>query len=415
MTHVALPTLNGLALCAGVGMLDEGVRLAFEHLGFDYRAVAYVEREAPAAAQLVALMEAGLIDSAPVWSDLVTFDTRPWRGVVDSITAGFPCQPHSVAGKREGLSDERWIWPDIARLIGELRPRFVLLENVPGLASSGGLDGCIGDLAERGYSAEWARLSASAVGASHERERLFIFGWLADAGLQHLNLQQRPHGYEHPRGGGELENPAWHERAGPHREGRRRRGVREAAGCELGDAAGDGWREGRAELCGKSGRSDSAGPSSAMDDTECSERRPPAVAGMRCGEGSGTGREASGGTGNADGVLADTSSPRLPQRTGGGCNDESLRAAERPNAFSIHRTFAPGPSDEVWEAYCSFFPFLAPAVESGVCMLADGLALVVDESRTDQLRAIGNGVVALTAACAYVQLARRSECFGTAQ
>lgn len=93
---------------------------------------------------------------------------------------------------------------------------------------------------------------------------------------------------------------------------------------------------------------------------------------------------------------------------GGGCNDELLQSAERPNPLSIHRTFAPGPSDEVWEAYCFYFPFLAPAVESGVCMLADGLAVVVDESRTDQLRAIGNGVVALTAACAYVQLARRA-------
>lgn len=273
-----------MSLCAGVGMLDEGARLAFQYLEFEYRPACYVEREIAAARQLVTLMEAGLIDTAPVWSDLVTFRGAEWRGKVDCITAGFPCQPHSVAGKRDGLDDERWLWPDIARIVGDVGPRYVLLENVPGLATTGGLDACIGDLAALGYGAEWGCLSAADVGASHTRERLFIFAWLADTGG--ARLQGR-------------------EQRGPH------------------DSRGGG------------------------------------------------------------------------QETHG-------------SVVELRRTFAPGPSDEVWEAYCFFFPFLAPAVESGVCVLADGMALVVDESRTDQLRATGNGVVALTAACAYVQLARRA-------
>lgn len=401
---MALPTLNGLALCAGVGMLDEGVRLAFEHLGFEYSTVAYVEREAFAAAQLVALMESGCLDAAPVWSDLCTFDTRPWRGLVDCVTAGFPCQPHSVAGKRAGLDDSRWIWPDIARLVGELRPAFVMLENVPGLASTGGLDACIGDLAERGYDAEWARLSAAAVGASHERERLFIFGWLtegmADArcepvcGIEQVAVGGRGDSSGADDGLATMENAARDERSGSLRESGWRRGIREA-GDELGDAARDGWRQGRAELSRRSRRSDSAGTGSAVGNTAGLRR--PWISGQR-----------EKGIAKYGDDLADTSSARSQERTGGGCNDELLQSAERPNPLSIHRTFAPGPSDEVWEAYCFYFPFLAPAVESGVCMLADGLAVVVDESRTDQLRAIGNGVVALTAACAYVQLARRA-------
>lgn len=364
MNHVALPTINGIALCAGVGMLDEGVRLAFEYLGFDYRAVCYVEREVAAAAQLVALMEAGCMDPAPIWSDLTTFDTRRWRGCVDVFTAGFPCQPHSVAGKREGLGDVRWIWPDIARLVGELRPTFVLLENVPGLAATGGLDASIGDLAERGYDAEWARLSAAAVGASHERERLFIFAWLADNNregcgidsgaklLDGIRTTQRHHTHGCDPA---MENAARHERT--------------RLSGKVGNSAKFGRREGRPELSRRSWRPDPAGTS---------------------------------------GELADASGARSQERTGGGRDDEALRPAERPNPLSIRRAFAPGPSDEVWEAYCSFFPFLAPAVESGICVLADGLALVVDESRTDQLREIGNGVVALTAACAYVELARRA-------
>lgn len=430
---MALRAINGLALCAGVGMLDEGARLAFEYLGLEYRTICYVEREVAAAAQLVTLMEAGCLDQAPVWSDLVTFDTRRWRGLVDCITAGFPCQPHSVAGKREGLSDERWIWPDISRLIGELRPRFVLLENVPGLASTGGLDGCIGDLAERGYSAEWARLSAAAVGASHERERLFIFGWLVGLADDHgkgcgefsgsklldgerAAFRHHAHRFDSP-----VENAARHERDGSRlgdtelsraharQEGGGSRDPTGKSGGELGDTSCDGWREGRPELRGQSGRSHSAGPGGAVADSELPERRPPTLA-RGCGdERDDTERQASGRPRNGDGVLADTSSARPQGREFSGTRDGNGGGSEaHGSALKLHRTFAPGPGDEIWEAYCSLFPHLAPAVESGVCVLADGLALVVDESRTDQLRAIGNGVVALTAACAYVELARRA-------
>lgn len=115
-------------------------------------------------------MEEALLDQAPIWSDLTTFDGAPWRGRVDLITAGFPCQPFSAAGSQLGLDDHRWIWPDIARIIGEVGPRYVFLENVPGVLKHGG-PAVLSDLDGLGFDAEWGMLSASAVGAPHRRER----------------------------------------------------------------------------------------------------------------------------------------------------------------------------------------------------------------------------------------------------
>lgn len=97
---------------------------------------------------------------------------------VDLIAGGFPCQPFSVAGKRLGTADERWLWPEFARLIGELRPRYVLVENVPGLlARHGGMGAVLGDLAALGYDAEWDSVPAAAVGAPHLRYRVWILAY----------------------------------------------------------------------------------------------------------------------------------------------------------------------------------------------------------------------------------------------
>lgn len=95
--------MNGLALCAGVG----GLELALGLVLADYRTVCYVEREAYAAAQLVARLAEGALDVAPIWDDLATFDGRRWRRCVSIITAGFPCQPWSAAGKGEGVEEGR--------------------------------------------------------------------------------------------------------------------------------------------------------------------------------------------------------------------------------------------------------------------------------------------------------------------
>jgi DNA (cytosine-5)-methyltransferase 1 len=171
--------IRTIALCAGYGGLEIGLSAACAYLGLKSRVACYVEREAYAAALLASRMEACALDAAPIWSDLVTFDARAWRGAVDCVAAGFPCQPHSVAGKRKGTADERWIWPDIARIVRDSGAWLVWLENVPGLLTSGGFDEVESSLAEMGMSAEWCCLSAADVGASHERERWFCLAYSA--------------------------------------------------------------------------------------------------------------------------------------------------------------------------------------------------------------------------------------------
>ena len=95
---------------------------------------------------------------------------------VDVICGGFPCQPVSVAGKQLVQEDERWLWPQYARILGELRSRYAIMENVPGLLVGGGMGEILGDLAELGYDAEWGIVSAASVGAPHLRKRIFIVG-----------------------------------------------------------------------------------------------------------------------------------------------------------------------------------------------------------------------------------------------
>lgn len=100
---------------------------------------------------------------------------------VDLVCGGFPCQPVSLAGKRRAQDDERWLWPEFARILRVLRPRYVLVENVPGLLIRG-MGDVLGDLAALGYDAEWDRIPAALFGAPHLRFRVFIIAQLADAG-----------------------------------------------------------------------------------------------------------------------------------------------------------------------------------------------------------------------------------------
>lgn len=161
--------MRGLALCAGVGAMELGLSLA---LGRTYRTVCYVEREAYAAGVLVARMEDKALDQAPIWDDLTTFDGRPWRGVVDLVSSGLPCQPYSVAGKQLGHDDERALWPHFVRIVRECEPTFVFLENVPAFRKH--FEPVWGELRAMGF--EWAPpllQTASESGAPHIRERFF--------------------------------------------------------------------------------------------------------------------------------------------------------------------------------------------------------------------------------------------------
>jgi DNA (cytosine-5)-methyltransferase 1 len=107
----------------------------------------------------------------PIYDDATNLPDDVER--VDVLTAGFPCQPVSYAGRRNAQDDERWLWPHVENIIRALRPRGVLLENVPGLFTAG-FDDVIGGLAACGYDAEWDCIPAAAVGAPHRRDRVFV-------------------------------------------------------------------------------------------------------------------------------------------------------------------------------------------------------------------------------------------------
>ena len=161
--------LNGLALCAGFGGLERGLESVID----GYRTVCYVEGETYPAAILASKMEKGQILKAPLWSNVRTFEGERWRGKVDLISGGFPCQPYSQAGKQLADKDPRDLWPDFSRIIGEVRPRIIFLENVPNVVKWA-LPTVLKDLSQMGYDAAWCVVAASDVGAPHQRKRWFL-------------------------------------------------------------------------------------------------------------------------------------------------------------------------------------------------------------------------------------------------
>lgn len=170
-------TVTHIGLCAGYGGIELGLKRVIPNL----RSVALCEIEAFACANLVAKMEAGLMDPAPVWSDLKTFPWGAFRGRVDILTGGYPCQPFSAAGKRLGGEDQRHLWPNISGGIRLLRPALCFFENVEGHITQG-LHYVLSDLGELGYRTTWGLFSASECGAPHQRKRVFILAYRADCG-----------------------------------------------------------------------------------------------------------------------------------------------------------------------------------------------------------------------------------------
>jgi DNA (cytosine-5)-methyltransferase 1 len=191
------PAVNCLSLFSGAAGLDLGVALAFG----DVRVIAYVEREAYACEVLASRMEKEDLDPAPIWTDVSTFDGRPFRGLVDIISGGFPCQDISVAGKQEGIGGKRsGLWKQYLRIVDEVRPGLVIIENVSALVTKG-LEVVLYDLASLGYDAAWGTLRASDVGATHRRDRIFIVALADDddAGLDRqwlarIRLSEQEHG-----------------------------------------------------------------------------------------------------------------------------------------------------------------------------------------------------------------------------
>ena len=402
---------RALSVCSGVGMLDTGVRVALPGA----RTICCVEHEAYAVHVLASRMEEGALDPCPIWSDLHTFDGRAWRGAVDFIVGGYPCQPFSQAGKRLGAEDPRHLWPRIKELIREIQPGWCFFENVRGHLTLG-FDLVHRELQELGYTVEAGLFSAEEVGASHRRERLFI---LAVANDRNRLLQVQGRGSQGRNGAGSAGEVVADTKHGTGRK---------AAGLESGEqsAVPGGGREAVGNAADNHGRRGVGG----------------AEEGARSG---GLGRRGPAGSGGevADAPIArrddarkyDGGSPLQAARSferGGGLADSSVEGlpdaelegvggsqilddheGQGPTAAEFRGTlpfFAPGPSDlRIWGRVVTHGSLdgLAPATQPGVRLLADGLALVVDESRPQQLRACGNGVVPLQAAFALVVLARK--------
>jgi len=163
--------MNELALFAGAGGGILGAKL----LG--WRTVCAVEIDEYARSVLMARQDDGCLEPFPIWDDIKTFDAQPWRGLVDVVSGGFPCQDISTAGKGSGIEGGRsGLWSHMARVISEVRPRYVLVENSPLLVSRG-LDVVLADLAAMGFDAEWGAIGADAVGLPHHRTRIWVVAY----------------------------------------------------------------------------------------------------------------------------------------------------------------------------------------------------------------------------------------------
>ena len=443
-------------------MLGEGLRAGLGYMGIETRTLVHVEREAHAAAVLVARIQEGSLDDAAIWSDVCTFDAAAWRGRVDCVVAGFPCQDLSVAGRRAGLNGKRsGLFFEVVRIATDCGAWFMFLENVAGIATAtasvvdaeeGELDEraaarVVGELADLGWDAEWITISASDVGASHGRARWFCLAWRVDYAARHGGSRSGDGQGRSGRGVREAglamddaERPEWRALrvGGTGQEQGHVIGRREADGWSgiadsaLGDASCERRREGWPELSGRQGRPDPSGSISAVayaygagqQEHLQRDRRPIKSEQQAPQRNDPNGRDPAG-------IVADSSSPRLAR--GGASSDAPGWQEPHGHAGLASRgLFAPGPADKAWRGILERTPWLAPALsieqqhdaaeafaatlasaEPVLRGVADGLACGLDfDHRAQRLKCGGNGVVALCAATAFVLLGRRAGLFG---
>jgi len=387
---VAVRPLNLISLCTGGAGLDLGVELVLPSA----RPVCLVEREAFAVAHLVEAMRAGLLAPAPIWSDARTFRGRRWRGCVDGLIGGIPCQPHSHAGRRLGAADERDLWSPTRRIIVQARPWFVLIENVPGMLSAKpgetpGAERVWRDLQRLGFEVEGGLFEAPEVGGTDERQRIFILGVARGRSVRCGAGNERDLGAEAPgrsalattsvialadasgarRDGAEdagTDRP--HESRRPFASGRRSAGrVQSERTRDVMANAGDA----RLQVAQQPGQPGQPGPE---------ERgfKPRSTASELRGA-----HVVDAGRGGCDG------------RPEGAVRGSLERAPlERPSELPL---WPPRPNDlDAWREVLALWPAAQPAVRG----MADGLA-----HRVDRLRMLGNGVKPLQAAYALRTLA----------
>ena len=409
----------------------------------------WVEWEEYPRSVIVAGQRAGYFAPAPIWDDLTTFDARPFAGCIDTLLAGYPCQPFSHAGQRKGTDDERHLWPDVARVARELGPslEWLFLENVAGHLTLG-LEAVLREIRDMDFTPAVGLFTAAETGAPHERERVFIVAHRQSIGAGEQNDEIGPFAR------GDARRCLGRSRRGLHGElgdtncGDDARGLdcgtidREAGGSQASDegpghpsygkrvwpqsslasddlehAAGLGRGEGRAEPEVRGGRDTASGADSTLADAARVDRE--IHAGSR-----GEGR----GTSDSGRPVLDMANAERNAGYQGGCGrgrDKSAQGTWEADCAGAQRPFLhpPGPADMGrWADVLVTSPDLAPSasfgdlasfagqvaamaqaglvaeaeIEPALRRMADGLAL-----RSRALRLLGNGVHPLAAGHAW--------------
>ena len=396
-------TITHVSLCAGYGGIDLGLSRAIPSL----RTVAFSEIEAFACANLVSKMEAGLLDAAPIWTNLKTFPWSEFRDRVDLLSGGYPCQPFSSAGKRLGTEDPRHLWPYIADGIRAMRPRVCFFENVEGHISLG-LREVISELEGIGYKVAWGIFSAREVGAPHQRKRVFILAH-RDGKRGQLSDWWRESAEQMPVSNGE-ERRAWPSRPGqPQHEwepprvvgnskhdGSHQRGS-ETRGAESGGE--QGWMQ------------ESEGGSASMGDTENQGCRR-----LDDEQGEVSSRETRGHLDRASSTMGNGNSINWSAPSEGWQHDSQARPASEELADNLRGRLPHATNEQRNSGTDDHAVIRTRTSESGGRQTqqplgrdSDGTASGMDyaelsvtcDNRTDELRLLGNGVVPATAERAF--------------
>ena len=380
-------TQNIISFCTGYGGIELGLRRA----GVDVRTVVNVEIEAFCCANLEAKIEEGLMDEAPIYTDLKTFPARIFRGKIHGIIGGYPCQPFSSAGKRKGEKDPRHLWPYIREHVRAVRPLWCFFENVRGHTTMG-LWRVLSDLEADGYRTEWGLYSAEETGAPHQRIRCFIL-----AKLPHTNC---------PRG--EVSDRREHaSEQEPYSDGEER-GTQQ----QLGDTQHDGSSAIR-NIGEFQGESD--GTQKAFEQSEGASKPEAELADCECER---HGRRDTSGSRGVDSEGCDSSQEEqtahdIRSETKGCCGEprELAHTASREPRQSQARNggqdTSGGSEDTRWPARPGEeqYEWEEPRVTEAQSELGgavDGLT-----HRVDRLRLLGNGVVPQTAELAWKSLWRK--------
>jgi site-specific DNA-cytosine methylase len=406
-------------MCSGIGGLDLGVSLAGGSLGFKAATVCYLERGIEACEVLATRIAEGSMAEAVIYAELESFDGRAWRGKVDLITAGLPCQPFSVAGKQQGEADDRYIWPEFFRILGEVRPALVFLENVPAFLAWFQPIG--EELSEMGYQFEAGLYSAEECGSPQKRERFFCLAhdtsnpWWAWGARHITSTGGSAVAYDASSGArGEI----------PIRQGWQGRDGLDLVGPDVADA-GHPERPGRYESKedphqAQSEQSDVFSPSQSGDvaHSECPEWWENDGTRGHSSQRINRQGKAPGRPGECSQDVAHTDSSGRQQISRGSSGDEAEderrssedhheltgdeQALQRGESDGSRGYFPPGPAGD-WSA-------VSPELKPAFCRVADGASAWLDRAQSERptrLHALGNTVVPLTAALAFICLWRK--------